>query len=875
MMHTHPYLWSKQDGLNQTYPLLAHMLDTVAVGQALYNHWLRPGLQELLTDELGEKSKSIFLWIAGSHDIGKASPIFQYQPRRKGPEWDQIRQDIKSQEQFSFASPFLQGKLQRTQVSFLRRHEQVSAFTISGKTLRKDTEKTKDFWHALPALGHHGTFTEPYQGERGLPGQIQEVMDQGWNQAQEDLLDILSETLQISPADFPQEASPTATILLSGLLILADRIASGKDWVAENQRLMKQGDLSLDQPSAWIQACSERALARVKNTVGIYQGWEDSTAAQKAILGDYAPRPLQTQALKTSDGIWNAMAPTGNGKTEAALLRHSLREERLIFLLPTQATTNALMRRVQKTYRDTSNVAALAHGLSSIEDFYSQPVTLFSDTCQGRDSGGLYPTEFVKSGASRLLAPVCVGTIDQALMASLPMKWTHLRLLALANSHVVIDEIHTLDHYQSELLVPLLNWLGLTKTRVTFLSATFPQWQRDRFLKAYTGQENESKAFFPAAEAISRDSSQPQQTKLEVPQYTIDFSFQEPASNDLVACHIKWAQEQRKKFPLARLGIICNTVQRAQKIAQQLSAQGEKLVLLHSRMTAEHRKQQAQLLEETIGAQGKGQGLTVVGTQAIEASLDIDLDLLSTDLCPAPSLIQRAGRVWRRADPERNQRISGVKNLSIQVVRPKDAEAWVLKPYFEAELARTWDFLQKSSTFSCPDFNQAFVDASSVTLESILSSADLDQFAENSQALKRGKEKSEHLGRALGPHSEIQDLKEMTKRDTKDTDDSAFTRLIENDIRQVIVAGDPQQIPGAWVGSMEDLLSLESSDQKRIRAALKASMPISVNKENRAYLDSLPSLEQSKTLLNRYFYMQVPAGSIYDPALGFVGGGKP
>lgn len=875
-MKTHPYLWSKQNGLNQPYPLLAHLLDTATVAKALHDYWLRPGLRALIAEELGDKGVRIIQWIAGSHDIGKASPIFQAQPRRKGPEWDQIRTSISIHEPAcSFLEKRLLEEINRSRCRFLARHEQVGAFTLSQEKLKCRTDRASKFWYSLPTLGHHGAFTFPDRGNKKVTQKwFQQALEQGWTEAQTDLLDILSEALGITTADFPEEASPTLTILLSGLVILADRIASGSDWVAHNQELIAQGKLSLDEPAAWIESCQDRALERIKNTVGLYQGWTDSQAAHRAILGDYSPRPLQKEALSTDEGLWTAMAPTGNGKTEAALLRHSLREERLIFLLPTQATTNALMKRVQRAYSATSNVAALAHGLSSIEDFYAQPVTVFSDTCQGHDSGGLYPTEFVRSGASRLLAPVCVGTIDQPLMASIPMKWTHLRLLALANAHVVIDEVHTLDHYQSNLLRPLLTWLGLTKTRVTFLSATFPQWQRDLFTQAYTGSAPEQKAVFPSAEESSQKSPTPQQTLLTVPEYAIDFTFSEPDFTALEASHIQWAGEQRRSFPLARLGIICNTVKRAQTVAQELAKQGEKVILLHSRMTAEHRKRNADFLEQAIGASGQGTALTVVGTQAIEASLDIDLDLLSTDLCPAPSLIQRAGRVWRRIDQKRQERIPGIQNLRIQVVRPREPEAWMLKPYYKAELQRTWDFLQANSAFLCPAMNQNFVDAAAVTLDSILNSDDLDQFAENADALRRGKDTSEKLAAALQPLSTIKDFSDMTDKNFNDSDDGAFTRLINSEIRQVIIGGDPEQIPGAWSGSLDSLLSLTAHQQQDIQRALRASLPITVTRDNRSYLDSLPSLADSKTLLNHYHYMQVPEGKVYDHLLGFIGLGE-
>lgn len=875
-MKTHPYLWSKQNGLNQTYPLLAHLLDTAAMARALHDYWLRPGLRTLIANELGAQSTKIIQWIAGSHDIGKASPIFQAQPRLKGPEWDQIRESISTHEP---ACVFLDNRtladITRSGNRFLARHEQVGAFTLSHKKLTDRTDYASDFWFALPSLGHHGAFTFPDWGDSKVTKKrFHQALEQGWADAQSDLLSVLSDALGISAEEFPEEVSPTVIVLLSGFVILADRIASGTDWVTHNQELMAQGKLSLEEPAEWVKACADRALQRVRDTVGIYQGWENTEAAHSAILGTYTPRPLQQEALKTGEGIWNVMAPTGNGKTEAALLRHSLKDERLIFLLPTQATTNALMRRIQKAYAATPNVAALAHGLSSIEDFYTRPVTVFSDTCNGHDSGGLYPTEFVKSGASRLLAPVCVGTIDQPLMASIPMKWTHLRLLALANSHVVIDEIHTLDHYQSELLVPLLTWLGLTNTRVTFLSATFPQWQRDRFIGAYTGEPPTSKAVFPATEIAGHKNACIQQTLLDTPEYTIAFSFIEPDFADLETAHLEWAVNQRQKFPHARLGIICNTVKRAQAITQKLALQDEPVILLHSRMTAEHRKLNSELLEKTIGSGGAGSALTVVGTQAIEASLDIDLDLLSTDLCPAPSLIQRAGRVWRRTDTNRVNRVPGIKNLTIQVVKPKDAEAWMLKPYYVAELQRTWDFLQANPVFRCPKMNQDFVDAAAVTLDSILTSEDLDQLAENSAALRKGKDKAEKLSSALDPLSTIKELSDMTDKNFNDSDDGAFTRLINSEVRQVIVGGNPEQIPGAWEGTVEDLLSLTSHHQTDIQKALRASLPIVVSQDNREYLNSLPSLADSKTLLNRYYYMQVPEDSVYDYVLGFTGAGE-
>lgn len=889
-MNTYDYIWAKQDGIDQPYPLLAHLLDAATVAGALYQHWLRQGLRDLLEEALGPDSKRIVMWLAATHDIGKASPIFQYQPRQKGEAWDFIRQsyaddavtcsfgnleDLLAQYEFSRGA----------ENSFLRRHEQMSALAIYGGFLPESQDYASEEWVALSAMGHHGTFRLPAFGGSASEKKARKILkDLGWQQAQQDLISLVSQTLCVDSEDFPEEVSPTVTILLSGLVILADRMASGADWVKENQQRLSNGAISLTAPAEWLATLAAPAVQRIDNLLGIYRGWSNQDAALAAILGKHTPRPLQEQALHTGAGLWNAMAPTGNGKTEAAALRHSLEEERLIFLLPTQATSNALMRRIQKMYTGTPNVAALAHGLASIEDFYTQPVTDYSDTCEGKDNGGLYPTEFVRSGASRLLAPVCVGTVDQSLMAAIPLKWTHLRLLALANAHVVIDEVHTLDHYQSELLVPLLKWWGQTNTRVTFLSATFPSWQRARFLNAYSGKEITTEPVFPAAESIAFGQAEPLQLALSAPgsaetaenSYTIDFTFDEPIFDQLAQTHIAWVSAQRERFPLARLGVICNTVARAQEVARALSAKGEQVVLLHSRMTAEHRRLNAELLERLIGSGGSGVSLTVVGTQAIEASLDIDLDMLSTDLCPAPSLIQRAGRVWRRKDAARADRVPGLENLPINVLKPAQPEKYQLLPYTQAELEKTWKFLRTHQQFVCPSDNQAFVDAAAVTLETIgldldVMDAELDHLALDSIKIQRGKQLADHLQQAIRDKSSLADFMAFTDPTLRDSGDAAFTRLIDADVRQVILGGAPSQVPGGWGGTYEELLALSSFEQEKIRRALKASMPVAVNAATKELLDNARPLADAKSLLKRYVFLPIPEGIVYDPVLGFTG----
>ncbi|MFW0110219.1 CRISPR-associated helicase Cas3' [Rothia sp. P13129] len=885
---THSYLWSKQDKTHGTYPLLAHLLDTAAVAGVLYDRWLRPGLQELFKQELGQQARSIVCFIAGSHDVGKASPLFQGQFSQKEEVWDSIRENILVHNPLAFEGLSDLSDDQRKERS-LRRHEQISAsalgFYADSSSCVHGTSQA--IWQCLPALGHHGYFDIPFdldnkqifKRKRRLHSTFTCLLEEnGWTQAQDDLLSLVEQAVGICRKEFPDEVSNTVVVLLSGLTILADRIASHSDWVAQNQQLMADGTLVLEKPNEWVAALYEQALHKVKETVGVYHGWEDEVAARQAILGDYEPRPMQAEALRSGGGLWNVMVQTGGGKTEAALLRHCTEQERLLFLLPTQATSNALMRRVQKFYEGTPNVAALAHGLASIEDFYQTPITSFGgseigdSSCMGQGSGGLYPTEFVRSGAARLLAPVFVGTVDQALMGSLPLKWTHLRLLALANSHIVVDEVHTLDHYQTQLLVTLLGWLGKTNTRVTLLTATLPQWQRQQFLEAYTGEslsEHNLVPAFPATESLKHSSSTPETSPLPSDTYSIDFSLDTVDSNSLEDSHIMWVRSMRERFPKARIGVICNTVQRAQTVAAALEQEYGGVVLLHSRMTAEHRRINAQQLEALIGAGKTAESVIVVGTQAIEASLDIDLDFLSTDLCPSASLIQRAGRVWRRSDVLRAERVPGVPHIPIRVVRVAELDKYSSAPYFQAELERTWSFLMEHQHFVVPDNNQAFIDSSSLSLDTFADQDDdafLDAFADIVSRIRKGLSAATPLEEALDDEARITEFKQLTQRGGDEESAERRTRLIERESTPVILCCSDGSIPGAWDGAPEDLAKITPQEQQKIRQALKGSLPLVVSSSKLS--EQLVSLADAPSLLKRYSYLP-QAERFYDPASGF------
>ena len=881
-MNTHEELWAKFDADKGAYPLLAHLLDSAAVAGALYDHWLRTGLQDFFTKEFGTDAKRKIMFIVGTHDVGKALPHFQCQRSKHGAAWERIRQGI---EDSGFYHPLHRSSpLIDKRITLARRHEQWSAFSVK-ENLPNSTDCAQRTWRELIHVGHHGRFKFEDRYAQFL---INEYKSSGWLQAERDLIDSVALGCGVEIKNLPEAIENTTTLLLSGLTVLADRIASGERFVESGMQLLNEHPSVLERPADYLKSRALAALNRVNTTVGVYRPWKSPLDAQKAILGDFKPRPIQQAALAAGDGLWSLMADTGSGKTEAALLRHSTKAERLVFLLPTQATSNAIMRRVQKAYEGTPNVASLAHGLASMEDFYDLPLSVFDDKFDDEtdkanpepENGavtptGLYPSSFVKAGAARLFAPVSVGTVDQALAAALPGKWIHFRLLALANAHIVIDEVHTLDPYQTKLLEEILPWLAATGARVTFLTATLPNKHREALLRSYTNAVTDIQPVkFPAIDTVEVDEDKQTQittSELQSVPKTVNIDLMNSSFASLVTNEVQWYTQARSEHPNARIGIICNTVARAQQVAEAISETGGDVVLLHSRMTAEHRRIAAEQLERLIGKNGKGTGVTVVGTQAIEASLDIDLDLLATEICPAPSLIQRLGRLWRRGDQTRHERIGPDSQQTLTVFTFESDANWQYRPYLRAEISRTAKWLRDHRELHMPQDAQEFIDSASVTLDDASEDSDFEALADEMLKAMKADGRRAPINQAMSEDAKVAIFDTLT---SVNPPDETQTRLIDEGSQYNLILGSStDSIPGAWRGAASDLLSIKAGSQEgkaQLREALRASIPLRLSEKQKSLLSEkgLVGLREARSVLGRYYFLP-QAEAFYDRIAGF------
>ncbi|MDO5752436.1 CRISPR-associated helicase Cas3' [Arthrobacter sp.] len=850
-------LWSKRHGLGEAYPLISHLLDTAASATVLWDHWLRAGLRAHIEDSLGPGARAQVAAAAGLHDIGKANPVFagQLLARTQEP-WHGVTRKALVAEGYSLDVP-------AERLGQLRRHEKVSALSLALGDLDFGDCASAE-WLAVSALGHHGRFECPTSSEARA---FTKSAGGAWKLSRDKLRSDVLAACGLDPEGVFPQAPPDVAILIAGLVVLADRTASELQAVQQAQKDMDQGLLDINDPEKWMAVRREFFATRLPDTLGLYKDFKN---ARTSIAGNYELRPLQEAALFSGGGLWIAMAPTGNGKTEAALLRHAQENERLIFALPTQATTNAMMKRIQKAYQGTGNVAELAHRLATVEDFYAETSEHDTAGCGGSCTehedhkgspceGGLIPSEFLRNGTARLLAPVSVATIDQVLAGSLRTKWAHLRLLTLANAHIVIDEAHLMDQYQSALAEQLMKWWGATGTRVTLLSATLPQWQRDRFAQAYSADWQPEPISFPSHEHVpGRPETMGQ------PSYSISVKTIE--AKNPVHAHLTWAAAMKAAAPNARLGLVVNTVRRAQETARGLQGLGLHPIVLHSRMTAGHRRDAADRLLTEIGRGGTGAGTVVVGTQAIEASLDIDLDAMSTDLAPAPSIIQRAGRVWRHEDPHRPARLPGICELPLQIVR--GTGKYGALPYFVSELDRVEKYLTSRERLHMPEDSQAFVEASALRLDEV-DWTEQEEISEYARRFAKADGVVINASEIINPDTDLEFFMRLTGHDV---DEQTATRLIEPPSVTVLII-DPAAghgAPGAWTGSIRDLETITPRDRDQLRKAMEASVPLNGALARRVLELGIFWAPQTRSLQNMIPVVLGQAGIGYDALLGVV-----
>ncbi|MGW4757541.1 CRISPR-associated endonuclease Cas3'' [Streptomyces chartreusis] len=740
-------LWGKycaRHGL--IYPVLFHMLDTAAVAGELWDRLLTGAQRAAITRGLGmseAQARRVLMFIAGLHDLGKVSRFQACEPVAWARVSDALRADT--------------GRWR------LMRHERASAHALVGILAEMGYELSDD---ASPAVrmaqiagGHHGRF--PQLDVHGAASTRRVQADLGGRLWQEIRSRYAAQVRHLTGAEaVPAQVSVTAAVLMTGLVMAADRLASQRKVWAPRADMPAYGAAEHFAWACWKarEVVEESRLARIELP---------ELPFSAAHPGLRTPNPLQASVLDRlpqlagarGAGILLVTDGTGAGKTVTALeaariLNDACGTRGLCFLLPTTATADAAYDTLcgyLRAHRPTLAMLTLVHNHSWLNAAYTDEMLAPGDVpaCTGDDphsdaedededdgcrpagnsgKGGTWrrilPDGWVRGWDRALLAQFTVATVDQALMAALPVRDSALRMLSLSGKCVIVDEAHALTAFSRRILSRLLHWLGSLRVPVVVLSATLPggvarelvyaylagaghrrrdlMARADEFTVPYPGwlfadAATAQVALIPA-DAGTQHAAAQQRTitlRLRPAHYR---RLDDPARRARTGERL--ARIAAEVAPVARLGgcavIVCATVADAQDTYRYLQrfvewpAGPQELLLVHARFPGHYLERALAQVRTRLGPTGpRPERLVVVTTSLLELSLNIDADLMVSDLSSLARLIQRAGRLWRFEQTWQNERPYGItprphwiraRGPRLTVLHPVDHDRTTLLP---------------------------------------------------------------------------------------------------------------------------------------------------------------------------------------------------
>ena len=662
----HPYRQRRPDRIHL---LEHHLADVGATFEALIS---QPTIRNRLAqsgglDALDDSTAARLALFAALHDIGKVNVGFQTQIWEDSDFADGARRPPHAGHYRELA-PVLMGTDSKTAAWFFKALGWWEEATTTWD--KREGETVCALF--IAALSHHG---QPFQLEGGPRPENPTLWQQHGNLIPADYVRRIGSLARLwFPAAFDNGApklpsKPEFQHHFLGLCILADWIGSNMDWFPY-----------VSAPLAdYFEVARERARKAIRD-IGL-----DVSKQRQALGHDLpefyelfggSPYAIQQAAVKAplDEQLVIVESETGSGKTEAVLWRFAMmyREgfvDGLYFALPTRAAASQLQQRV------TTFVARLFSPDVRPETILAVPGYLKAGEVTGKNLDSykvLWDDEpdmdkrgrrWAAEGAKRYLAAqIAVGTVDQAMMAALKVKHAHLRAASLARNLLIVDEVHASDPYMRRIVRALLDSHMDAGGYAVLMSATLGsvarrQWLSNGRIGAAERQplQEAIDAAYPAISTRSNDgeliTAAGENQREKAVGMTVLPYLEEP--DQVAKLALKAAHSGAKVL------VIRNTVSAAidtQLALEEVAADdreaffalGGAPTLHHGRFAVDDRRALDAEIERRLGKNGSAGGLVVVGTQTLEQSLDIDADLLITDLCPADVLLQRIGRLHRR-----------------------------------------------------------------------------------------------------------------------------------------------------------------------------------------------------------------------------------
>ncbi len=649
------------------HPAAYHSLDVAAVAMCLLAQ-RQSGLARMAArlqipqDDL----KRLAIFVIALHDIGKFSRSFQALAPDHWPT------DILGK----FPDEISQASHWQLSYDLLLERDGVIADQLR---CMLQPASAYGFNNIIAAIaGHHGV---PPAEQNTI--NANQICDQCRNAASAFLIDTAS---LFNPPQIPwlkQKLARPLSFWLAGLTVCAD-------WLGSNQDSFNYHKPDLSAADYWQKIARPRA-AKAVEAAGLASSPLRQGADLNSLFGIETPRPMQAAVrdIVLPDGPMLAIIEdaTGSGKTEAATyLAHRMMLEGkasgLYFALPTMATANAMFARMQEAYLNfyadgEKPSLALAHGKAALSEAFDEvKLSAFTEPAQlkgdDEETAAQCAAWIADDRRKAFFAEVGAGTIDQALLAVLPSKFQSLRLWGLIERLLVVDEAHAYDAYMSKELEVLLEFHSALGGSAIILSATLPSAKREDLVKAFckglgvkSNYQAKAKAAYPLLTIASAEGvCEPAAGEIKPAIHTVrTVSAERLGDVETVVERIKDAANQD-----AAVAWVRNSVDDAIEAVELLREAGINADLFHARFAMGDRQKIEAAAVRRFGKDdktGERHGRVLVATQVIEQSLDLDFDLMVSDLAPVDLLIQRAGRLWRHMDkrPADQRPVEGPKLL--------------------------------------------------------------------------------------------------------------------------------------------------------------------------------------------------------------------
>lgn len=698
---------SAEDG-NDHHLLPYHCLDVAAVGLAYLQR--APTLTRWFQLRLNASDRNAVLswvsfWLA-VHDLGKFSISFQGQ-----------RPDLVERLQGSCPSEIGLPNVRHDSLGMWLWDAAVSPIAKQDAWFGGNSELADGLQYWVRAvMGHHGQ--PPIEQARAVRTHFR---DQDIQAAVAFVRTTRALILTSDVSELPSRLGAEAFLEISqelswwmaGLTVLSDWIGSNADIFLYR----KAADLTFSEYWELTKKRAERAV----QACGVVPACPNVERTFEDLFPHIVtPSPLQEWArsvpIVAGPQIHLLEDVTGAGKTEAAVtLAYRLMAagcaDGFFIGLPTMATANAMYGRIAGVYdRMFSEPVslALAHRNKRLVEEFARSIISPGidehDDQQGDETATRRCARWLADHNKRaLLAPAGVGTIDQALLATLQSKHQSLRLLGLMRKVLVVDEVHACDAYMQRTLELLLEFHARAGGSAVLLSATLTKRMKNALLKAFAKGCGERRIPATACEAYPLTTSWavasvgcvgegPIATRPDV-QRTVRVRYE--SDQAAVVTAIKAALDAGRCVAWIR-NTIGDALDAHAAFSQHLGA--DHLELFHARFALGDRLDTEERVLARFGRESgpaERAGRLLIATQVAEQSLDVDFDLVVSDLAPIDRIIQRAGRLCRHVRDSFGNRLSGPGAKD----QRGEACMWVLGPAWTEAPDASWfkNFFSRSA----------------------------------------------------------------------------------------------------------------------------------------------------------------------------------